>query len=40
MRPTWPLYYCNRAKLLLKLDRKEESLDDLNKAYKISYDFI
>lgn len=40
MRPEWPLYYCNRAKLLLKLDRKELALEDLNKAYKYSLNLV
>ncbi len=40
MRPEWPLYYCNRAKLLIKLNRKELALEDLNKAYKYSQNLV
>lgn len=36
MRPDWPLYYCNRGKLLLTLNRNEQALDDFDKAYQYS----
>ena len=36
MRPEWALYYCNRARLYLEMGKKEDSLNDLNLAYKYS----
>ena len=33
MRPDWPLYYCNRGKLYLTLNKKEQALDDFDKAF-------
>lgn len=32
-RPEWALYYCNRARLYMEMNKKQESLNDLNMAY-------